>query len=339
MDVYVDGGGVHVEEEECDGVLAFHEGGVIGLAEGVVDGGVLDGAAVDEDELLGAGGAADAGLADEAAEADAGDLLVGDFEELGGEGGAAEVADAVEEMGGGGELMDDAVLMEQDEGDVGVADGLQLDLVVDVAGLGVFRAEEFAAGGEVVEEGADFDLGAGGVAAIADVVDFAGVDGDLRAGEGAVLACGEAEAGDAGDAGEGLAAKAERGDGGEVEAGAYFAGGVALEAEEGVVAVHACAVVCDADHRASAGADHHLDFACLGVEGVLDELFYHGGGALDDFSGGDLAGDVLWKEGDAAHGDRPRARRRCRLGRGMGFAIGVARRRLTSIIPSDSVKA
>ncbi len=235
-------------------------------------------------------------------------------------------------MGGGGELMDDAVVLHEDEGDLGVADGLQLDLVLDVAGLGGLCAEEFAAGGEVVEEGAGLDLGAGGVAAIADVVDFAAIDGEVCAGEGAVLASGEAEAGDAGDAGECLAAKAEGGDGGEVEAGANFAGGVALEAEEGVVAVHAGAIVNDADHRTAAAADHDLDLAGLGVEGVLDELFYDRGRALDDLAGGDLAGDVLREEGDAAH-----AGLRSRRGRAVRFANGVVRRRLTSIIPSDSV--
>jgi len=333
MDVHVHGGGIHVEEEEGDGVLALHEGGVVAFPEGVIESGVLDGAAIDEDELLGAGGAADAGLADEAPEADAIDLLVGDLEELGGEGWAAEIADALDEVCGGGELVDDAVVVDEDEADGVVTDGLEMELVLDVAALGGRGAKEFATRRKVEEQVISFYLRPRGVSAVADVLDFAAVDGEIGADEGAVLAGGEAEAGDAGDAGDGLAAETKGGDGGEVEAGAYFAGGVALQAEEGVVAVHAGAIVDDADGGSAAAADHDLDLAGGGVEGVFDQLLDDGGGTLDDLAGGDLAGNLLGKQGDAAHG-MARSNRRS----GVVWRGGVVRRRLTSIIPSDSVK-
>jgi hypothetical protein len=333
VDVHIDGGGIHVEEEEGDGVLALHEGCVIAFAKGVIEGGVLHGAAIDEDELLGAGGAADAGLADETAEADAGDFLVGDFEQLGGESGTAEVADALEKVRRGRELVDDAVVIDEDEADGVVTDGLEMELVLDVAALGGRGAEEFATRRKVEEQVIGFYLRSGGVSAVANVLDLPGVDEEIGADEGAVLAGGEAEAGDAGDAGDGLAAEAKGGDGGEVEAGAYFAGGVAFEAEEGIVAVHAGAVVDDADGGGAAAADHDLNLAGSGVEGVLDELFDDRGGTLDDLAGGDLAGDLLGKQGDAAHGMGRSTRQSGGVWRG-----GVVRRRLTSIIPSDSVK-
>ena len=61
--------GVHLEEEDGDGVAALHEGVVVALEEAEVERAVFDRALVDEEDFLGARGAADAGLADEAAQA------------------------------------------------------------------------------------------------------------------------------------------------------------------------------------------------------------------------------------------------------------------------------
>ena len=112
----------------------------------------------------------------------------------------------------------------------------------------------------------------------------------------------EGDAGDGGDGGEGLAAETEGGDGEEVVGGAELGGGVAFEGEEGVVADHAVAVVGDADELAAAGFDVDADAGGAGVEGVFEELFDDGGGALDDLAGGDLVGDLIGEDVDATHG-------------------------------------
>ena len=109
------------------------------------------------------------------------------------------------------------------------------------------------------------------------------------------------EAGDAGDGGQGFAAEAEGGDGEEIVGGAELGGGVALEGEQGVVADHAVAVVGDADEFAAAGFDLDADAGGAGVEGVFEELFDDGGGALDDFAGGDLVRHEVGEDADAAH--------------------------------------
>ena len=105
-----------------------------------------------------------------------------------------------------------------------------------------------------------------------------------------------------GDGREGFAAEAEGGDGEEVVGGAELGGGVALEGEQGVVVDHAVAVVGDADELAAAGFDLDADAGGSGVEGVFEELFDDGGGALDDFAGGDLVGHEVGEDADAAHG-------------------------------------
>ena len=77
---------------------------------------------------------------------------------------------------------------------------------------------------------------------------------------------------------------------------------MALEGEESVVADHAVAVVGDADELAASGFDLDADAGGSGVERVFEELFDDGGGALDDFAGGDLVGHEVGEDADAAHG-------------------------------------
>lgn len=112
----------------------------------------------------------------------------------------------------------------------------------------------------------------------------------------------EAEAGDAGDAGDGLATEAEGADGHEVFGVAEFAGGVAFEGEEGVFAAHAAAVVANFDEVDAALGDGDFDFGGVGIEAIFHEFFHDGGGALDDFAGGDLAGEDVWEYVNFGHG-------------------------------------
>jgi hypothetical protein len=88
---------------------------------------------------------------------------------------------------------------------------------------------------------------------------------------------------------------------GEVGGGGDFGRGVAFEAEEGIIAAHAGAIVGDADEAAAGGEDFDGDAGGLGVEGVFDQFLDDGSGAFDDFAGGDLVGDLFGEESDAVH--------------------------------------
>ena len=109
------------------------------------------------------------------------------------------------------------------------------------------------------------------------------------------------DARDGGDGGKRFAAKAESGDGEQIVGGAELRSGVALKGQQGVVAVHAVAVVGDADQLAAAGFDFDANAHGAGVEGVLKQLFDHGRGPIDHFAGGDLVGDLIGKNADLAH--------------------------------------
>ena len=101
--------------------------------------------------------------------------------------------------------------------------------------------------------------------------------------------------------GNGFAAKTHRGDGRQIFGALNFAGGVAFEAEQRVVAAHAEAVVGHANETASARADFDGDFFRVGVERIFDQLLHDAGGPFDHFAGGDLVGDLFGKELDAVH--------------------------------------
>jgi len=62
------------------------------------------------------------------------------------------------------------------------------------------------------------------------------------------------------------------------------------DAQPGVFFGHARAVVADQHALAAAVGHLYLHAGSAGVQGVLAELLDHGGGAVDDLSGGDLLG-------------------------------------------------
>ena len=103
----------------------------------------------------------------------------------------------------------------------------------------------------------------------------------------------QGETADAGDAWKGFAAKTHRGNGTEVFGFGDFAGGVAFQAKQRVVAAHADAVVGDTNETAAASLDLDSDSSRFGIERVLDQLFDDAGRTLNDFACRDLVRDVF----------------------------------------------
>src|SRR5215213_6405525 len=139
----------------------------------------------------------------------------------------------------------------------------------------------------VVEEPVDQHGGAFGVRS--------GGDGDVAATVGCdVRPCaftgrgGEGEGGYAGYGGQRLAAEAQGHNGLYVCDGADLACGVPQDAQLGIFFAHARAVVPDQHTLAATVCYLYLYAGGIGVQGVLGELLYHRGGAVDYLSCGDL---------------------------------------------------
>ena len=101
--------------------------------------------------------------------------------------------------------------------------------------------------------------------------------------------------GDRGNRWQRLAAEAERGNPAQVLGSPDLARGVALDGQPGVIRLHAFPIVLNANLLLAAELDVNRDAAGAGIDGVLDELLDDGGWAFDDFSRGNLIGEVRGK--------------------------------------------
>ena len=163
------------------------------------------------------------------------------------------------------------------EGQFGPDEGDAQEFLDDGPQLRVVGLEELAACGDVVEEVAHGEMCAG---RRGDGLDF----GRVRAGNldhradlvfGTARAEGHLRHG--GDRRQRFAAETVGLDFLEVFGDRDLAGGVPLEAEDGVVGRHAAAVVDDLDQR-FAGIEYRYDDAGrAGIYGILHQFFHHGG--------------------------------------------------------------
>ena len=81
----------------------------------------------------------------------------------------------------------------------------------------------------------------------------------------------------------------------EVFSRCYFRGCMALEAENGIVRSHPAAVVYHLDQGPTGVLDHDGNLRRPGVEGVFHQLFYNGGGPLNDLPRRYHISNVAWQ--------------------------------------------
>ena len=74
-----------------------------------------------------------------------------------------------------------------------------------------------------------------------------------------------------------------------------------LEAQQGVISIHADAIIDNSNHGGSAASDRHFNPAGTGVDAILDEFFHHGRRSLNHFPGGYLAGHFIRQQRNSAH--------------------------------------
>ncbi len=305
VDVDIDECGWEFEEEEADGMSADHEQSAVGFGECVLEAAILDPAAVEKEELMAAGGAAESRFADVAPESNGGAVgergFGGDGDEVIGDFGAEETANAVERIVGSREFVDEFFVMSEDhvESRVGERDAGELfDDVSEFCG-GFF--EETAAGRGIEEEVVDFHDSAGGAAAVAVVDDPTAVAFEFAA-DGAVFgSSANAKLGDGGDGGECFTAEAEGADVVEVGVRANFAGGMAGDSQQHVFRMNAFAIVGDADEFHSTALNVDVDASGEGIDAVFEQFFNDAAGSFDDFASGDAINDMCVELLDACH--------------------------------------
>ena len=114
------------------------------------------------------------------------------------------------------------------------------------------------------------------------------------------LGGGEPEPGDRGDRRQRLAAEAEGRAPRQVGRAPDLAGGVAIEREHRILAPHAGAVVAHLDEGLAALLQLDAHPGRARIDRVLDQFLHRRGGALHHLAGGDLVGDGIGQNGNAA---------------------------------------
>ena len=76
---------------------------------------------------------------------------------------------------------------------------------------------------------------------------------------------------------------------------------MALKRQQSVIAQHSAAVIGDPDQPPSAGLNLHAHVGGAGIQRILQQLLYDGRRALHHFTGGDLVGNLIGENTDAAH--------------------------------------
>ena len=104
---------------------------------------------------------------------------------------------------------------------------------------------------------------------------------------------GQGESTDTGDAGQGLATKAHALDRRQVRSLLNLAGGMALQTHQGIIPMHADAIVSDSNQAASSGIQLDRDAPGLGINGIFHQLLDHTGRSLDDLACCNLVGYLI----------------------------------------------
>ena len=191
--------------------------------------------------------------------------------------------------------------MGQGEGDVGAGQRHAREFFEDMLEFDVVALEELAARRGVVEEVAYREIGTHGRRHGGGLHFAEGAHAHFRRRLVLRPARAQRHLRHGGDTRQRLAAETVGEDLLQVLGRGDLGGGVALEAEHGVHARHAAAVVDDLQERASRVGHDHGDLRRARVHGVLHELLHHGRGSLHDLARGDHVGDLRRKDLQLAH--------------------------------------
>ena len=155
-----------------------------------------------------------------------------------------------------------------------MTDGLKMKLMFDVAAFCVLRTKKFSARGKVIKKRTNLDLRSRCFTAVARDVDLAAINDNFGPGDGARFARGQAKSRHTGDAWQSFAAKSECCHGLKISSRPNLARRMPLQRKQRVIAVHAAAVIYDANERNSSATNNDIDVASTGVQTVFDQFLH-----------------------------------------------------------------
>ena len=301
MDVHVHLGRRHLQEDDRARIAPVRHQLAVGAQDGVCERAVADGAAIHEQPDIASAAVLDGGRYREPVGTDGARCAGEGHQPIAHFAPERFLGSPGQKVGPGVELRERPIAFANHERDVRARQGEPEHGLEALRLLRLRFLQELAPGGNVPEQVAHFDRGAMRQAGAGDARRRATLDLDSRALQRSRLAGEQRETADRRHAGERFAAKPVAGDGEEIVLAAQLARGVTLQAQPGILASHAAAVVADAHQASAAVLEVDLDPLRAGIEGVLDQLLHHRSGALDHLPRGDLVRERRIEQVDPRH--------------------------------------
>ena len=301
VDVDIDEVGGHFQHQHGAGELALHHRAFVGVFQCGHHRAVFDVAAIDEEMLCPAAGAAGTGRRDQAGDfvqltaAVHRQKVTGKLAPQHGVHGAAQVA-----VAGGQKLL--LAVAQKAEADLRVG---QCRVQNGLGHKGAFARvlfQELHAGGSVVEQFVDRDSRAHGARAGLHALRLAALNAVAA---GILVSFGAGQNFDLGDTGDGckrLAAEAQRVDMAKILCRGNFAGGMADKRFVDIFCLDARAVIGNLQLRNAAARGRKGDLGRPGINGIFQKLLSHTGRAFYDFTGCDQFGGMLVQHTNFRHG-------------------------------------
>src|SRR2546429_3332782 len=155
-----------------------------------------------------------------------------------------------------------------------MTDGLKRKLMLGVGVFCFLETKKFSARGKVIKKRTNLDCRSRCSTAVARDVDLAAINDNFGPGDGARFARGQAKSRHTGDAWQSFAAKSECCHGLKISSRPNLARRMPLQRKQRVIAVHAAAVIYDANERNSSATNNDIDVASTGVQTVFDQFLH-----------------------------------------------------------------
>ena len=214
---------------------------------------------------------------------------------------SGEAANAFQSLLRARQMESDSSIANQGECHPRISDRVGAELLLDMGIFRGLRPQEFTARRHIEKQRSHLNDRAGSSAMVLHSHEFAAHDFDFRAAQRLSLARGQAKAGNAGDAGQCLAAKTKGFDGRQILLGAYLAGGMAFNAQQGVLTIHSDTVIRDANQRRPSALDLDSHMRGSSIQTVFHQFTNHSSRPFHDFSSCHLAGECVGENADFRH--------------------------------------
>ena len=287
MNIHIHRLGIHLQEQDRQRVAPYHQQSMVGLQQGSRQGGILNGAAIDEENHLAPVRAGQAGWADKAGHPQV-IFLRNHLQHLARHFNAIQRSQHLAPVAiPAGHQCRAAILIEV-KTHFWVCQGITGDQLINMAALGAILLQEFQAGRHIVEQVFHPHHRSNRRAHLLQLPHMPALHPQARRRVGRGRPRSDGQARHRADRGQRLAAKTQRGNAEQVGGALQLAGGVPFYRQRQLASRDAAAIIGNLDLAFARSFDMDGKLAGPSIQGVFQQFFNGRGRALNDFAGRNL---------------------------------------------------